>query len=74
MLSYMPLDEERRKASLNDVRQAAMKAKDLSNQLLTFARGGEPVRSCVSVLDLLEDIGVRYSDGSRDGGPGLVRE
>jgi CheY-like chemotaxis protein len=65
MLSYVELEEADRKARLNEVRVAAMKAKDLSNQLLTFARGGEPVRRCISVLDLLRDIGIRYSDGSR---------
>jgi two-component system cell cycle sensor histidine kinase/response regulator CckA len=65
MLSYVEVGEADRKSRLNDVRSAAMKAKDLSNQLLTFARGGEPVRKCVSVLDLLRDIGIRYSDGSK---------
>jgi len=65
MLSYAQLEESRKKTCLDDARIAAMKAKDLSNQLLTFARGGEPVRRCVSVLDLLRDIGIRYSDGSK---------
>ncbi len=65
MLSYAQLEEGRKKTCLDDARLAAMKAKDLSNQLLTFARGGEPVRRCVSVLDLLKDIAIRYSDGSK---------
>jgi PAS domain S-box-containing protein len=65
MLSYVQMGELRRNACLGDVREAAMKAKDLSNQLLTFARGGEPIRKGVSLLGLLRGIAERYSDGSR---------
>ncbi len=34
---------------------ACFQAQDLTHQLLTFARGGEPIREAVSMRDLLED-------------------
>jgi PAS domain S-box-containing protein len=37
---------------LREAERAALRAKDLTQQLLTFARGGEPVRSAVSLGDV----------------------
>ena len=65
MLSYAQLDAARKQACLDDARQSAIKAKDLSNQLLTFAKGGEPIRKDISVLDILKRLAEQLSDGSK---------
>ncbi len=41
--------------ALNDAENAALQAKNLTSQLLTFSRGGEPRKKAVSVKQLLED-------------------
>ncbi len=41
--------------ALNDAENAALKAKNLTSQLLTFSRGGAPVKKAVSVTQLLKD-------------------
>jgi len=33
--------------------KASLRAKDLTNQLLTFSKGGDPVKKCVSLRDVL---------------------
>ena len=38
-----------------DAENAAMKAKDLTQQLLTFAKGGEPVKRVASLVELIKD-------------------
>ena len=65
MLSYVQMDEARKQTCLDDARQSAIKAKDLSNQLLTFAKGGEPIRKDISVLDILKRLAEQLSDGSK---------
>lgn len=42
-------------SSLEEAEKAAMRAKDLTQQLLTFARGGEPVKKPVSLGDLIRE-------------------
>ena len=42
---------------LNTIETAAMKAKDLSQQFLTFAKGGDPVKEPISVGNLLRVYG-----------------
>ncbi|HXG65532.1 MAG TPA: PAS domain S-box protein, partial [Blastocatellia bacterium] len=40
---------------LSDAERASLRARDLTRQLLTFSRGGAPIRSAASVADLLEE-------------------
>jgi len=40
---------------LNDTEVACMRAQDLTHQLLTFARGGAPVKSVASVPEIVRD-------------------
>jgi len=40
---------------LNDAEQAAKRASNLSNQLVTFTKGGEPVRASTSISKLLKE-------------------
>ncbi|MGH7955979.1 MAG: PAS domain-containing hybrid sensor histidine kinase/response regulator, partial [Opitutaceae bacterium] len=40
---------------LREAERAAMRAKDLTQQLLTFAKGGEPVRSAVALADVVRE-------------------
>ena len=65
MVGYAKLEPARRDACLDDARQSAMKAKDLSNQLLTFSKGGDPIRKNISILNVLMELSERLSGGSR---------
>lgn len=40
---------------LNEVENAALRAKDLTHQLLTFAKGGAPIRQTAALPDMLRD-------------------
>ena len=40
---------------LNEAERASLRAKDLTRQLLTFSRGGAPVRRIASLTDILTD-------------------
>lgn len=40
---------------LNDVEKAVMRAQDLTRQLLTFAKGGAPVKQTASIREIIED-------------------
>lgn len=40
---------------LNDAKNASMRARDLAQQLLTFARGGAPIKKTASVAKLIQD-------------------
>jgi len=42
--------------NLSDARSAAMRGRGLASRLITFARGGEPIRTNVNVRQLLEEI------------------
>ncbi|OGP18677.1 MAG: hypothetical protein A2V21_310165 [Deltaproteobacteria bacterium GWC2_55_46] len=46
---------ERGTKALNDADNAAQRAKDLTNQLLTFSRGGAPVKSVTSINGIVTD-------------------
>ncbi len=57
-ISYLRLtveDNETIKQSLEEAEKATLRAKDLSSQLLTFARGGAPVKQTTSIRSILED-------------------
>jgi PAS domain S-box-containing protein len=40
---------------LNEAEKASIRAKDLTQQLLTFAKGGAPVKKAVSIADVLQE-------------------
>ncbi len=40
---------------LTDVEKAVMRAQDLTRQLLTFAKGGAPVKQAASIREIIED-------------------
>jgi PAS domain S-box-containing protein len=40
---------------LNEVENASLRAKDLTHQLLTFAKGGAPIRQTAALPDMLRD-------------------
>ncbi len=42
--------------SLREAERAAMRARELTQQLLTFAKGGDPVRTAVQLSDILVEI------------------
>ena len=42
-------------ARLNDAKNASMRARDLAQQLLTFARGGAPIKKTASIGKLIQD-------------------
>ncbi len=40
---------------LNDAKNASLRARDLAQQLLTFARGGAPIKKTASIAKLIQD-------------------
>ena len=40
---------------LTEAKKASVRAKDLTQQLLTFAKGGEPVKETTSLLEIIKD-------------------
>jgi PAS domain S-box-containing protein len=42
--------------SLRDAERAALRARDLTQQLLTFARGGEPIRAAVRLPEIVAEM------------------
>ncbi len=43
-------------AALRDAERAALRARDLTQQLLTFARGGEPIRTAVRLPEIIAEV------------------
>ncbi|MGD9331402.1 MAG: PAS domain S-box protein, partial [Desulfobacterales bacterium] len=41
--------------TLNEMEKAALRAKDLTQQLLTFSKGGEPVKHTLCIVDLVRE-------------------
>ena len=65
-LVQMDLDAEDELGSfLNDAVKACNRARDLTNQLLTFSKGGEPVRTAVSLRQLISEVAQFALTGSR---------
>ena len=55
-LAKMSIEAENKATKrLNDAEKATMRAKDLTQQLLTFAKGGEPFKKVVSLKRLVEE-------------------
>ena len=50
----LPPDDEMG-TRLNDAKNASMRARDLAQQLLTFARGGAPIKKTASIGKLIQD-------------------
>ncbi|MFX1519406.1 MAG: PAS domain S-box protein [Promethearchaeota archaeon] len=50
---YTPLDNKKVFERLAEAEKASIRAKDLTQQLLTFSKGGTPVKKHVSISDLL---------------------
>jgi two-component system, cell cycle sensor histidine kinase and response regulator CckA len=57
-------DPDKAKQRLADAENAAVRAKDLTQQLLTFARGGEPVKKTLKVENLLKETAIFACHGS----------
>jgi len=55
LASYQVNDPEKVAKRLKDAEGAASRARDLTQQLLTFARGGEPVKKVIEVAGLLRE-------------------
>ena len=53
--SYMGKDNEKALRKCSDAEQAVTRAKDLTQQLLTFSKGGAPLKSISSLGELLKD-------------------
>ena len=55
-LAKMSIPQENKAVKrLNDAEKATMRAKDLTQQLLTFAKGGEPFKKVTSINRLIEE-------------------
>jgi PAS domain S-box-containing protein len=50
----LPPDDEMA-SRLNDAKNASLRARDLAQQLLTFARGGAPIKKTASIGKLIQD-------------------
>lgn len=47
--------EEKIYALLQDAEKASLRARDLTRQLLTFSKGGEPIKELAAIKDIIED-------------------
>ncbi len=56
LLKIVVGDKAEYREYLDDISQAAWRASNLSQQLLTFARGGAPVKQAVQLSEILPDI------------------
>jgi PAS domain S-box-containing protein len=61
----LPPDDEMAER-LDDAKNASLRARDLAQQLLTFARGGAPIKKTASITKLIEDTVSFSLRGSRN--------
>ena len=61
----LPPDDEMA-TRLDDAKNASMRARDLAQQLLTFARGGAPIKKAASITKLIQDTVSFSLRGSRN--------
>ena len=52
---------------LDEAQRATMRARDLTQQLLTFAKGGEPIRAAVHLAETVSEVALFTLHGSRVG-------
>ncbi len=64
LLRYTHPTEEQCGKSFFEIENAAYKARKLTNQLLTFAKGGGPIRSVTSTRELIEETVSFHLSGS----------
>jgi PAS domain S-box-containing protein len=65
-LTRMQVGEgDRLRRNLDEAEKASLRAKDLTQQLLTFSRGGAPVRKTVSLAAIIRDSATFTLSGSR---------
>ena len=64
LLRYTKPDQEQIDKSFFEIEKAAYKARKLTNQLLTFARGGGPVKSATDTRSILIDTVSFHLSGS----------
>ena len=55
---------EERDASLHEAERAVIRARDLTQQLLTFSKGGSPVLSSVELPDVIQEVAEFAAHGS----------
>jgi two-component system, cell cycle sensor histidine kinase and response regulator CckA len=53
---YMTKDQEKTREKLINAEQAITRAKDLTQRLLTFSKGGAPIKKVVAIGDFLKDV------------------
>jgi signal transduction histidine kinase/CheY-like chemotaxis protein len=53
---YMGKDQGKTQEKLINAEQAIARAKDLTQQLLTFSKGGAPIKKVIAVNDFLKDV------------------
>ncbi len=63
-LGKMYDDLEKKNSKLADAERACMQAKNLTQQLLTFSRGGAPIKKVTSMMELLENSATLALKGS----------
>ncbi|MFA7382803.1 MAG: ATP-binding protein [Desulfurivibrionaceae bacterium] len=61
----LPCDEEATKALLEAAKKASLRAKTLTGQLLTFAKGGEPVKRLAAIGEVIRDSAEFILRGSK---------
>ncbi len=58
-------DDELTRKSLAEAEQAGFRARDLAKQLLTFARGGTPIKELASIAELIHDSAIFSTAGTQ---------
>jgi two-component system cell cycle sensor histidine kinase/response regulator CckA len=53
---YMGKDQGKTQEKLINAEQAISRAKDLTQQLLTFSKGGAPIKKVIAINDFLKDV------------------
>jgi len=52
---YVNSEEEKVQKLLREAEKASLRARDLTRQLLTFSKGGEPVKRLASIAEIIKD-------------------
>ncbi|MEM7351696.1 MAG: ATP-binding protein, partial [Acidobacteriota bacterium] len=65
LLGTSSTPESQRARHLEDAETAVLRARDLTQQLLTFSRGGAPVRKAASIVEVIHDSASFVMSGSK---------